>query len=261
MSLAAHARGSDSDSPAEYLRLPCGTCLGCRLSRARGWAIRCQLEADRHSELCWTTLTYDDERLPPTLRRSDLQFHLRSLRKKMRGQKVRFFAAGEYGERTYRPHYHAIMFGAGQEAPIQECWPFGFARVDPLSPAAIAYVAGYASKKLDYAREPEDRIDYSTGEVFRWQPPFIQMSRRPGIGGDAREFWRSWRHSAIWDGSEVPVPRYLHEAWKAHVTDADITALQVEREGLPHYADRDSLAAAEVTAFAKHDLTSEKRYL
>lgn len=45
-----------------------------------------------------------------TLRKRDFQLFMKVLRRRT-GQKVRYFAAGEYGDKTFRPHYHAIIFG------------------------------------------------------------------------------------------------------------------------------------------------------
>jgi hypothetical protein len=35
------------------------------------------------------------------------------LRKKISPLKIRFFHCGEYGDKTRRPHYHALIFGYG----------------------------------------------------------------------------------------------------------------------------------------------------
>lgn len=45
----------------------------------------------------------------PMLSKSDLQKFLKRLRKAY-GKKVRYFACGEYGPKTFRPHYHLLFF-------------------------------------------------------------------------------------------------------------------------------------------------------
>lgn len=235
------------------LLLPCGSCLGCRQSRAREWAYRCQLESQQHGDLCWATLTYDEAHVPPTLSRRELQQYVKRLRLALRdadrdarrewwrdGQhgpwpqrRFRFFGCGEYGELRGRPHYHVMFFGLSQadEEMIVQAWQErGMVRVDPLTPAAIAYVAGYVSKKVGYQEEEEERVDRSTGEVYRYQPPFIQMSRKPGIGGYVRQWPHQWRDTAIYNGSRVPVPRLFHAAWRANASESQIVQLQQERE-------------------------------
>lgn len=251
---------------AERLRefpLPCGSCIGCMKSRAREWAVRCRLELVGHSTACWCTLTYDDSSLPPTLDRLHLSGFFKRLRHKFPPKWVRFFGCGEYGERTYRPHYHAILFGVPQETDIQASWRYGFAQTHTLSDAAISYVAGYCSKKLAFRPEAGERIDYRTGELYQFQPPFLQMSRRPGIGGDSRRFWKSWKRSAIVDGREVPVPRYLHASWRANSSEEEIVALQLEKEEraweLRDNYTPERLEAGEAIALKAHSLSAEKR--
>ena len=91
------------------LIVPCGTCIGCRLDRAREWAIRCYHESKCHVFNSFITLTYSDEKLPPRseLVKSDLQKFFKRLRDK--GYVFRYFACGEYGPLHGRPHYHLLL--------------------------------------------------------------------------------------------------------------------------------------------------------
>lgn len=252
---------------ADQLNLPCGNCLGCRMARARAWTLRCHLEADKWDTSVWSTLTYADESLPPTLDKKHLQRWLKRFRKKMGPKRtIRFFAAGEYGERTQRPHYHAILFN-GRETDkdaIEETWGYGHVQTYGLTPASIAYVVGYCNKKIGYLRHAaEERVDPTTGEVYRWQPPFIQMSRRPGIGGDARQHSESWRLFAVHNGTKTPVPRFLHEAWKTQATPEQVEALIYEKHQLALKRDNSEAAirAAEKIAIRKQALQAENRKL
>lgn len=110
----------------ELIRIPCGRCIGCRLEYSRQWANRCLLELEYHKEACFVTLTYDDDHVPIsrypdpatgealpclTLRKRDFQLFMKRFRKALGDVQIRFFAAGEYGRQTFRPHYHAIIFG------------------------------------------------------------------------------------------------------------------------------------------------------
>lgn len=140
---------------------------------------------------------------------------------------IRFLASGEYGEKRGRPHYHAILYGAdvNDADAIESTWGLGNTRTCAVTPAAIAYVAGYTSKKVGelhrrwYAQE--ERVDPTTGEVYHYQPPFLQMSRRPGIGAGAKKHTDSWRLYAILGGQRMHVPRYLHDAWKQQASPQD----------------------------------------
>lgn len=50
-----------SESPCESIRLPCGSCIGCRIDRSRMWALRCVHESVEFNFNCFITLTIDDE--------------------------------------------------------------------------------------------------------------------------------------------------------------------------------------------------------
>lgn len=244
---------------ATYMRLPCGSCIGCRMARAREWALRCTLELGSHERTRWCTLTYDDDHLPPTLSKRHLSGFVKRLR--ARGERVRFFACGEYGERTQRAHYHAILFGLRDDACVQACWSQGHTRVDPVSPAAISYVAGYCAKKVGWQLESGERIDFETGEVYEWQAPFLLMSRRPGIGSAALRFPASWRRFAVHGGSPMPVPRYLHASWLKTASDLDIFCLESEKraDALLRDSSKARLEAGEAMAIARLGISASKR--
>lgn len=112
------------DQYIDCIQVPCGKCIGCRLEYSRQWANRCMLELKDHDSAYFVTLTYNDWHVPlsqyevqgeiqtaQSLRKRDFQLFMKRLRKAFPDQKIRFFAAGEYGSHTYRPHYHAILFG------------------------------------------------------------------------------------------------------------------------------------------------------
>lgn len=258
---------TDPDTKAE-LQLPCGKCLGCRSQNNRGWALRCYLELEQHDRATFTTLTYAPEHLPPTLAKRHLQLFLKRLRRKLErstpARALRFFASGEYGETTHRPHYHAILYGidADENDLIEEAWGLGHARSAHITPERISYIAGYTYDKLE--EEPgreHERVDLTTGEIYRWQPPFRQMSRRPGIGGHARQYVQSWRLTAIHNGTKMPVPRFLHEAWKAQATEEQINQLLEEKKQIAQTKDRtrERLTAAEQIAKKRQEINAVKR--
>lgn len=269
--------GDSSVPGAAALDLPCQTCRGCREAQAKAWALRCQLELQQHTRAAFTTLTYDDAHVPVTLSRRHLQLYLKRLRKshhkrRKSARPLRFFACGEYGEQNFRPHFHAIIYGLGETDSdlVHEAWGLGFTRTDAVTPARIAYTAGYTAKKLEHFKlEREERVDYTTGEIYTYQPPFLQMSRGgrngQGIGSHAREWINSWRLYAVANGYKMPVPRYLHEAWKKQASPSQLEDLLTEK--LNYAATKsDSLSdkrlkAAETIALAKHGLQKSKRTL
>lgn len=184
-------RHGDKTFINQPLTIPCGNCVNCRITKAKQWKIRLCLEALDYSkdDVHFVTLTYRDDALPhvygqPCLRKEDLQGFLNNLRNPKRGvhRFFRYFACGEYGDNTLRPHYHLILFGKlddcvpfafnrSHSASISKAWPFGLHEVSPAVPGTIAYVAGYVEKK---ANDPL-YDDYPV-------KPFITMSTKPMIG-------------------------------------------------------------------------------
>lgn len=172
--------------------IPCAQCIGCRLERSRQWALRMAHEASLHDSNLFLTLTYNDENLPKynSLNKTHPQLFIKRLRKKF-GKGIRFFLAGEYGELTLRPHYHAIMFNFslpdlkfykkthdGQylrtSRILDDLWGHGECKVGNVTFESAAYVARYVVKKVTgkaAAAHYGHRI-----------PEFSHMSLKPGIG-------------------------------------------------------------------------------
>lgn len=148
------------------LVVPCGKCLNCRLQRRSEWVTRIAHESLYHDEKVFLTLTYDKYNVPlddafrSSLKKSHLQNFFKRLRKNT-GKKIKYFACGEYGDNTKRPHYHAIVLGIGlnksDKDAVMDAWPFcdwnnkqileqSFGLVEYQS---IRYVCNYVNKKTD----------------------------------------------------------------------------------------------------------------
>ena len=189
------------------IKLPCGRCIGCRLERSRQWALRLVHEKRFHERSSFITLTYAKEHLPRdgSLDVKHFQDFMKRLRKDLDPQKLRFFHAGEYGEKGGRPHYHAIIFGEDfldaapltvetsdrgdvtwQSERLRRLWSFGRNQVGSVTFESCAYVARYITKKISGAAAPAhyERANPDTGEIFSVKPEYATMSRRPGIGAD-----------------------------------------------------------------------------
>lgn len=181
------------------LQIPCGQCLGCRLDRARQWAIRCMHESVMHQDNIFLTLTYDNKHLKErckkddngrySLNKKDFVNFLKRFRKYY-GTGIKFFHCGEYGERFQRPHHHSCVFGTSipDKVPfskqgknilyispqILKLWPFGFHSIGEFNWDTASYVAGYVTKKVTGEKA---KFHYSGRE-----PEYQTMSRNPGIG-------------------------------------------------------------------------------
>jgi len=87
----------------------------------------------------------------------------------------------------------------------------------------------------------------------------LLMSRRPGIGGEARKHFMSWSRYAVMDGTQYPVPRYLHEAFKKDAAPELVEEVQFERWKHRKAVTRDELDASEAIAKARLSLQSARR--
>lgn len=110
----------------KMLVVGCGRCEGCASNQVSAWSFRLEKEAERHIFGHFVTLTYDPAFVPltpaglPTLDKSDVQKYIKRLRKNE--SNIKYFAVGEYGTKSYRPHYHIIIFGCAQSENIREAW-------------------------------------------------------------------------------------------------------------------------------------------
>lgn len=200
----------------EKIKVPCGSCDGCHLDRARNWAIRCWHEASLYENNVFITLTFAPSHLDSagSLRKVDFQKFLKRLRKKFvpscpwevpkkkggfmreawaERHSIRYFHCGEYGEKLGRPHHHACLFNftfpdlellritdQGHRVYVSqilaELWPYGIHEIGEVTYQSAAYVARYIIKKV---KGPAAWRHYKNGDI---EPEYVTMSRNPGIG-------------------------------------------------------------------------------
>lgn len=225
------------------IKLPCGKCIGCKLEHSRQWAIRCMHEKRMHSASAFLTLTYDNEHLPAggTLVKRDLQLFMKRLRKQF-GNGVRFFACGEYGEKSLRPHYHVLLLSADfmDRRPVNtrsanpyytspllsKLWTSGSHIIGNVDFESAAYVARYCTKKITGPKA----ADHYRGR----EPEFLVMSRRPGIGTGYLEKFKSelYAHdNCIVNGAESSLPRFYDTKYASlsDTCEARLAVLKIAR--------------------------------
>lgn len=256
--------GYDPTRDGRSFEVACGRCIGCRLDRSRAWAVRITHEAQLYDTNWFATFTYNDESLPKSggLEYEDFQLFMKRLRRKIRGQRpgpegnypLRFFCAGEYGGRTGRPHFHAILFnakfgdeqefmnGSFRSSTLEKLWKKGNVVLEGVTARSAAYVAGYTLGKVKEnrgytlgkkgRRRFEEKLSRVTGEVRTRRTAFATMSLSPGIGA-----WWYRRFAsdlfpgdfAVSEGKRWKVPRYYWEKFRRDAEPALVEELEYGR--------------------------------
>lgn len=196
--------------------VPCGKCPACLKRRANGWAFRLK----QHEKICQTakfiTLTYDTEHVPftekgfMTLDKTDFQKFMKRLRKHHTmnnlSDKISYYAVGEYGSNTMRPHYHAIVFNMEPELLLKS-WTKGQIHIGDVTGASIAYTCKYINKgKVIPVHINDDRV-----------PEFSLMSKKLGANYLTPQMLKyhqddiSRNFVLLEEGIKVAMPRYYRE--------------------------------------------------
>lgn len=209
----------------------CGQCLPCRVDKSRIWTHRIMLEAALHSDNAFVTLTYDDDHMPVVDRRpgpsqdlrgalvpKEMQDWLKRIRKAVEPVKLRYFGVGEYGDDSWRPHFHLALFGFascqyGRSRYskifrnccvncdlVRDTWGRGMVLLGDLNESSAQYVSGYVTKKMT----AKDDI-----RLKGLHPEFARMSLKPGIGADAMWDVASTLLQFNLDETQVDVPSTL----------------------------------------------------
>lgn len=213
--------------------IPCGKCFACRFRKRKEMTTRLSNELSMYGDdCCFITLTYNDDHLPTTCIRpvkdadkmiergvgalpvetllpSDVQKFIKRLRRHLeylpkKASKrigrdyvttpIRYFAVGEYGGKTGRPHYHLLIFGwkpsdldafsirkgnvVYRSKQVEKLWTFGFSTVQPCGYGVSRYCARYVTKKCL-------GNSVKNGEPFKesYFPEFVLQSvKNGGIG-------------------------------------------------------------------------------
>ncbi|UCS96030.1 MAG: replication initiation protein [Microviridae sp.] len=173
----------DGETYPMFIAVPCGKCVICRDRKKREWSFRATCEnVYSTSQPLFVTLTYNNAHLPKHgVFKEELQLFLKRMRIKLDRQKVehniRYFAVGEYGSKSGRPHYHLILWNFPTSSFknitavlhfIENCWKvqtfingepqynykgtpitesLGFCLVKPCETGAISYVMKYMRKE------------------------------------------------------------------------------------------------------------------
>jgi hypothetical protein len=192
-----------------YHKVPCGKCPNCRKSKSNTWQFRLMQEYIRATTMHFVTLTYNDENVPygeteQTLHKKDLQNFIKRLRKSL-NTKIKYYAVGEYGTKTERPHYHAIIYNIPEKETdkIAKAWGLGNTDTKKANGAMVRYCTQYLIKRI-----PKEE----TGRL----PEFALMSKRLGDNWLSPHKIKHYKeklvpHITETGGNILPMPRYYRD--------------------------------------------------
>lgn len=224
----------------------CGCCQGCLLRRARDTAIRCVHESTLHpSDSChFLTFTYSDHHIPrlpicgrPTLDKTAMPSMFKRLRANTGQKGIKYLQVGEYGTKTLRPHYHAVVFGLRLDdrrvfsrgrfghslfnsTILQDAWlDQGHVVAAEFNFDTAQYCSRYLlDKQLHEEYTGAVIVDADTGECSSPQVEDTSQSRGGRTGhGLAYDFWQIHKRELVALGGTVikdkvlPLPRYYRD--------------------------------------------------
>lgn len=190
--------------------MPCGKCAACQIRKRKDMSVRLAHEASQYEHCCFLTLTYNEDNVPTTddghktLLPSDVQRFIKRLRRHLEYipkrshavrdhvDKIRYFAVGEYGSKTHRPHYHLIIFGwmpsdvellkthngkpVYRSPQLEKLWTYGYSTISEVTPYVAKYCARYVTKKFA-------RLESADPSEKMVVPEFVLQSTRDGAIG------------------------------------------------------------------------------
>lgn len=128
------------------------------------------------------TLTYAEECLPfnKSVSKDELQRFFKRLRKNT-GEKMKYFACGEYGSKNGRPHYHILLYFNEIEdvqKAVEKNWTFGNVKTGTVTESSIRYVLNYLNKKGGYKEYVFRKGRFVKNKIKK---PFRIMSKNFGL--------------------------------------------------------------------------------
>lgn len=163
----------------------------------------------------------------PYCNTSDCQKFLKRLRfhsKDKYNEEIRFYGVSEYGPRTYRPHWHLLLFFNSDELAssirqlVSESWSYGHTTCELSRGGSAAYVASYVNSNVClpslYLQHKEIRArslhskGYGNNHVFPTQASIHELDKMSSIlfngesisvNGKAKQIYpsRSYKHTVF----------------------------------------------------------------
>lgn len=192
--------------------VPCRNCSECKKSRAEEWAVRLWSEMKENPIVDFVTLTYRNS--PLILIKKEVQSFIKRLRRRT-NNKIKYFACGEYGDKSLRPHFHLIIYNCLEikknmqylgkskkghkmyNSPfLEKVWTKGFNVVQNVTFETLVYTALYQQKTKN--KLPRELKNY---------PEFNLMSRNLGYDYISKNIEKFLETDEIWiNGQSYPIP-------------------------------------------------------
>lgn len=244
----------------DEIPVPCGKCPTCLARRASAWSFRLMKEGRNAHSSHFVTLTYNTDYVPispngfMTLRRSDVQKFMKRLRKWTPDVKIKYYAAGEYGTKNWRPHYHLILFNSEPEHivrawmtdkdnkgnPLPKPVPLGDVHFGTVTGASIGYTLKYMTKPgripmhQNDDREPEKSLmskglgmEYLTPQMIAWHKADLENRMYMVIEGGKKISMPRYYKDKIYTDEErdliscVAAKKHMEEEWKKMEQEGD----------------------------------------
>jgi len=195
------------------LWLDCGQCVKCVIKRRSDWTFRLLQEHQDSKTAYFVTLTYNDKNLiygndKATLYYPDLQNFFKRLRKTT-GDKISYYAVGEYGEKNHRPHYHAIIFNATKPG-IQSTWAVQERAFGEKKPKGIVHIGNVTQESIHYVTKYVHNNKAKTPEGTEKQKALMSKHLGYGYIKRAKKYHEETKNTFVTypGGYKAPLPRY-----------------------------------------------------
>lgn len=151
-----------------------------------------------------------------SLNKSDLQKFFKRLRK-LSTNRIRYYAVGEYGGKSWRPHYHIILFNSNPY-DVASAWSLanqslGDVHYGSVSEASVGYTLKYITKKqriplhINDDREREFSL-MSKGLGLNYLSEQMIAYHLGTNAQDQQKAINERMNCTLLDGKKIAMPRY-----------------------------------------------------
>lgn len=231
--MACHAPVNVRSRDGRQYGVRCGRCRDCRHYRVSSWVARIVEEARGAAYTFFVTFTYADGQAEVTpngymtLNKRHLQLMFKRMRKA--GHRFKYYAVGEYGGLTARPHYHVVfvVYDYGPSPDFSSFWPYGHVHVGGLTVASVAYTLKYIDKAFYRRHARDDRKGHFSIMSKGIGASYVARARSLHASGNfvVRYTSKSW----------VYMPRYYAKKFAELGIVPDVQQIEDYRERSRHF--------------------------